>query len=138
LDTLVWIKNETHIWLEITTLLIPGENDSNDEISQMCEWILENLGESVPLHFTAFHPDFKMIEKPRTPISTLQSARKIALKSGLLYCYIGNVYDQEGQTTYCPNCKKTLIIRDWHSVIDINLRNDSCPFCGYKIAGIFN
>jgi len=138
LDTLIWIKHDTEVWLEITTLLIPGENDSNDEITQMCDWILKNLGDSVPLHFTAFHPDFRMIDKPRTPESTLKSARRIALESGILYCYVGNVYDQEGQTTYCPSCNKALLIRDWHTIINNYLIDDSCPSCGYKIAGIFS
>jgi len=137
LDTLIWIKNETNVWLEITTLLIPGENDSEDEIAKMCDWILQNLGKSVPLHFTAFHPDYKMVDKPRTSYSSLKSARKIALESGILYCYIGNIHDQEGQTTYCPACKKSLIIRDWHSIINNRLNNDLCPDCGYRIAGIF-
>ncbi len=137
LDTLIWIKNETDVWLEITTLLIPGENDSEDEIARMCEWILQNLGESVPLHFTAFHPDFKMVDKPHTRDLTLKSARKIALDSGILYCYVGNVHNREGQTTYCPACKKPLIIRDWHSITNNQLNEDSCPDCGYRIAGIF-
>ena len=137
LDTLIWIKNETDVWLEITTLLIPGENDSEEEIARMCEWILQNLGESVPLHFTAFHPDFKMVDKPHTRDLTLKSARKIALDSGILYCYVGNVHNREGQTTYCPACKKPLIIRDWHSITNNQLNEDSCPDCGYRIAGIF-
>ncbi len=138
LDTLIWIKHETDIWLEITTLLIPGENDSNEEIAKMCEWILQNLGDSVPLHFTAFHPDFKMVDKPRTPESTLKVARRIALDSGILYCYVGNVYDRDGQTTYCPECGKSVIIRDWHSIIKNSLNKNICPSCGYKIAGIFD
>lgn len=137
LDTLYWLKHETDIWFEITTLLIPGENDSPEEIQQMCDWILENLGDQVPLHFTAFHPDFKMLDKPRTPSSTLNMARNIALKSGIKYVYVGNVHNLEGQTTYCPNCNEPLIIRDWHSVIDNKLKDGKCWKCGTEIAGRF-
>ncbi|KUG26887.1 radical sam, pyruvate-formate lyase-activating enzyme like [hydrocarbon metagenome] len=137
LDTLYWLKHETGIWFEITTLLIPDENDSQEEIQQMCDWILENLGDQVPIHFTAFHPDFKMLDKTRTPASTLNMARNIALNSGIKYVYVGNVHSLEGQTTYCPNCKEPLIIRDWHSVIDIKLKDGKCWKCNTKIAGRF-
>ena len=137
LDTLVWLKNETDVWFEITTLLIPDENDSSEEIKQECDWILKNLGDSVPLHFTAFHPDFKMRDKERTPEKTLTSARKIAMEMGIKYCYVGNIHNTEGQTTYCPNCKEKLIKRDWHSVISNKLVNGSCKSCGEKIAGVF-
>lgn len=138
LDTLLWLKNETDIWLEITTLLIPGENDSADEIKKLSNWIVENLGENVPLHFTAFHPDFKMRDKPQTPAATLDLARNISLAEGVNFCYVGNVHNLEGQTTYCPNCKEPLIIRDWHSVMDIKLENGNCFNCGENIAGVFN
>jgi pyruvate formate lyase activating enzyme len=138
LDTLVWLKNETDVWFEITTLLIPDENDSPEEIKQECDWILKNLGDSVPLHFTAFHPDFKMRDKERTPEKTLTRARKIAMDMGIKYCFVGNVHNSEGQTTYCPNCKEKLIKRDWHSVISNKLLNGSCKSCGEKIAGVFN
>ena len=104
LDTLVWLKTETDVWIEITTLLIPDENDSPEEIKQECDWILKNLGDNIPLHFTAFHPDFKMRDKDRTPEKTLTDARKIAMDMGIKYCYVGNIYNAEGQTTYCPNC----------------------------------
>ena len=137
LDTLIWLKNETEIWFEITTLLIPDENDSPEEIKQMCNWILVNLGENVPLHFTAFHPDFKMRDKPPTPISVLESARNIALKMGIHFCYTGNVHDLEGQTTYCPNCGQVLIKRDWHSIIINKVIEGRCFNCGTEIAGIF-
>jgi len=137
LDTLLWLKNETDVWFEITTLLIPDENDSDSEIKQMCEWILTNLGDSIPLHFTAFHPDFKMIEKSSTPQETLNKARKIALSQGINYCYTGNVYDPNGQTTYCPNCKSKLIERDWHSINSNIIIEGKCPDCNTKIAGIF-
>jgi pyruvate formate lyase activating enzyme len=137
LDTLIWLKNETDVWIEITTLLIPGENDSEDEIKQMSNWILKNLGDSVPLHFSAFHPDFKMRDKSPTPVSTVKNARQIALKEGIKYCYVGNVNDNEGSTTYCPNCKTSLIIRDWHTVTDNKMRNNHCHKCRTAIVGIF-
>lgn len=137
LDTLFWLKHETDIWFEITTLLIPDENDSPEEIQKMCDWILENLGDEIPLHFTAFHPDFKMLDKTRTPASTLNMARNIAIKSGIKYVYVGNVHNLEGQTTYCPNCNEPLIIRDWHSVIDNKLKDGKCWKCNTKIAGRF-
>ncbi len=138
LDTLLWLKNETNIWFEITTLLIPGENDSPEEIKQMTNWIVENLGENVPLHFTAFHPDFKMTDKIRTPGSTLNTAREIAISAGLNFVYVGNVHNLKGQTTYCPNCKTELIERDWHSVLSNNLNGNRCKKCGTEIAGKFS
>ena len=116
---LIWLKHETDVWFEITTFLIPGENDSDEEIKKECDWIVENLGDSVPLHFTAFHPDFKMTEiKIEHPSQTLNTARKIAQKSGIKFCYVGNIHNIEGQTTYCPNCKTALIKRDWHDVLN--------------------
>jgi pyruvate formate lyase activating enzyme len=137
LDTLVWIKKETDVWFEITTLLIPDENDSPEELKQECNWILNNLGDDVPLHFTAFHPDFKMTNKIITPEKTLSAAREIALSTGIKYCYVGNVHNIEGQTTYCPNCKAELIKRDWHSVIFNKLNNGKCYKCGIEINGRF-
>jgi pyruvate formate lyase activating enzyme len=136
LDTLKWLKHETDIWFEITNLMIPGENDDPEETRQLCHWVVENLGDSVPLHFTAFHPDFKMTDKPRTPASTLKRARGIALAAGIKYCYVGNVLDDEGQTTYCPSCKKVLIRRSWHDIGEYNLHGECCP-CGTRIAGVF-
>lgn len=138
LDTLIWLKNETDVWIEITTLLIPDENDSSEEIKKECDWILNNLGDSVPIHFTAFHPDFKMIDRDRTPERTLTRARKIALSSGIKYCYVGNIHHAEGQTTYCPNCKEKLIKRNWHSVISNSLIRNKCKKCSEVIEGIFN
>ncbi|PKL82508.1 MAG: AmmeMemoRadiSam system radical SAM enzyme [Ignavibacteriae bacterium HGW-Ignavibacteriae-3] len=137
LDTLVWLKNETDVWFEITNLLIPDENDSHDELKNMCGWILENLGDEVPLHFTAFHPDFKMKNKSNTPAATLTRARGIALELGIKYCYVGNVHDPEGQTTSCPDCKKPVIKRDWHSVLSNKMTGNRCPYCTSQIAGIF-
>jgi pyruvate formate lyase activating enzyme len=137
LDTLVWLKKETCIWFEITTLLIPDENDSSEEVKQECDWIMRNLGDGVPLHFTAFHPDFKMTAKERTPEITLDTARKIALSMGIKYCYVGNVHNIDGQTTYCPGCNTPLIKRDWHSVIFNKIRDGRCYNCGSEIEGRF-
>ncbi len=137
LDTLKWLKHETDVWLEITTLLIPGENDSDEEISALCGWIAASLDETVPLHFTAFHPDFRLRGHNATPPQTLQRARNIALRTGLKYVYVGNVYDRAGQSTYCPACGTTLIERDWHTVTSNRLSGSNCPDCGHKIAGVF-
>lgn len=137
LDTLIWLKQETGVWLEITTLLIPGKNDSDEELKKMCDWIVTNLGDDVPIHFTAFHPDFKMTDIPRTPSSTLIRARNIALSSGLKYCYVGNVHNVEAQTTYCPNCNAVLIVRDWHSVSENLISSGMCPECNCQIGGVF-
>jgi len=114
LDTLVYLKRETNVWFEITTLLIPGNNDSDAELSAMSQWILRELGPEVPLHFSAFHPDWKMTDVPPTPASTLTRARDIALKAGLHYVYTGNVHDTTGGTTFCPSCHEALIVRDWY------------------------
>ncbi len=137
LDTLIWLHNETNVWFEITTLLIPGENDSAKEITEECEWILKNLGDSVPLHFTAFHPEFKMISKEQTPIRTLTRARDIATSLGIKYCYLGNVYNDEGQTTYCSQCNAPLIKRNWHNVLSNKIIDGKCYKCGNKINGRF-
>jgi pyruvate formate lyase activating enzyme len=138
LDTLVYLRHETRVWFEITTLLIPGHNDSSEEIAAMSAWIIRELGAAVPLHFTAFHPDFKMMDVPATPASTLTGARKIALDAGLHHVYTGNVYDLEGGTTYCPGCRKSLIVRDWHEILAYHLTaNGHCPDCGAAIAGRF-
>jgi len=137
LDTLTWLKHETDVWIEITTLLIPGENDSREEIKRECDWILNNMGDSVPLHFTAFHPDFKMKDKESTPAKTLTSARKMAMEMGLKYVYVGNVHNAEGQTTYCPNCKVKLVKRNWHTVVADNIINGRCFNCKTIIEGVF-
>jgi len=136
LDTLRWLKHETDIWFEITNLMIPGENDGPEETKQLCAWVLDNLGDTVPLHFTAFHPDFKMTDKPRTPASTLRRAREIALSAGIKYCYVGNVFDDEGQTTYCPACGAAVIQRSWHDILEYRLIGNRCP-CGEPIPGRF-
>jgi pyruvate formate lyase activating enzyme len=135
LDTLKWLKNETNVWFEITNLVIPTLNDAPAESRQLAEWILENLWPDVPLHFTAFHPDFKLQDKPRTPPETLHAARRIALDAGLHYVYEGNIYS-DGANTVCPSCKAVLIERSWHSVEKNRLTRDGhCPKCGYAVPG---
>jgi pyruvate formate lyase activating enzyme len=134
LDTLVWIKRETNVWLEVTTLLIPGENDSDGEIDALSAWFAAELGCDVPLHFTAFHPDFKLQDKPRTPPETLHAARRIALDVGLHYVYEGNIFSDGAHTT-CPSCGTVLIRRSWHDVQQNRLKDGRCPKCGMEIAG---
>jgi pyruvate formate lyase activating enzyme len=139
LDTLHYLKHETDVWFEITTLLIPGKNDSDEELIAMCKWIHQNLGVDVPLHFSAFHPDYKMIEISATPISTLIRAREIALREGLQYVYTGNVHNLEGDTTFCPDCQAPLIVRDWYQIKQYRLKeNGHCPECDALIAGQFD
>ncbi len=139
LDTLHWLKQETKVWFEVTTLLIPGHNDSELEIAQLCEWFRENLGQDVPLHFTAFHPDFKLIGLPPTPAATLRRAREQARQAGLHYVYTGNVHDAEGQSTYCTACGKLLIERDWYHLGTWNLNDQGgCKACGTLLAGCFD
>jgi pyruvate formate lyase activating enzyme len=138
LDTLVYLKHETDVWLEITTLLIPGKNDSDEELRAECEWIMKELGPDVPVHFTAFHPDYKMGDIPATPPSTLTRARNIALEAGLHYVYTGNVHDVAGGATYCTGCRKTLIVRDWHRIDDYRVTPEgACPDCGTPLPGRF-
>ena len=138
LDTLKYLKHETGVWFEITTLLIPGRNDSDAEIEAMCAWIAQELGPEVPLHFSAFHPDWKMTDIPATPAATLERARRIAQRRGLHYVYTGNVPDPEGGTTYCPHCGKALIVRDWYQLLDYRVSADGhCSECGGAVAGRF-
>ena len=138
LDSLIYLKRETNIWFEITTLLIPTLNDSDAEIHAMVNWIARELGPDVPLHFTAFHPDWKMDNQPPTLPATLQRARKIALEVGLHYVYTGNVHDPQGGTTFCPACKDALIVRDWYDISTYKLdETGHCPHCGQAIAGRF-
>jgi len=138
LETLVYLKRETNVWFEITTLLIPGENDSEAEIEAETQWIAENLGPDVPLHFSAFHPDWKMLDKTATPPATLARARAIAVKNGLRYVYTGNVHDPAGASTYCHGCGGLLIERDWYELGRWNLAADGrCRSCGAVCAGVF-
>ncbi len=138
LETLEYIHHETSCWLEITTLLIPGENDSDAELHAMTNWLREQLGANVPLHFTAFHPDYKLTHIERTPAATLQRARRIALANGLRHVYTGNVHDTEGGSTACTNCGEVLIVRDWHALLHHSVSEDSCcPRCATPLAGHF-
>ncbi|MFO1395592.1 MAG: AmmeMemoRadiSam system radical SAM enzyme [Burkholderiales bacterium] len=138
LDTLRYLVHETKVWTEITTLLIPGKNDSDAELTQMCEWIARDLTVDVPLHFTAFHPDYKMTDLARTPAATLTRARAIAQRAGLRFVYTGNVHDVEGGTTRCPGCGEALIVRDWHEIREYALTADgACTHCGTVLPGRF-
>ena len=138
LDTLAYLRHETKVWLEITTLLIPGRNDSDAEIRDESRWIYRELGPDVPVHFTAFHPDFKMTDIPATPAASVARARRIAMDEGLNHVYTGNVHDREGGTTFCPSCHAALIERDWHHIGAYRLTDDGhCPDCGTAIAGRF-
>ncbi|MEE9607324.1 MAG: AmmeMemoRadiSam system radical SAM enzyme [Myxococcota bacterium] len=138
LDTLVYLKHHTDVWFEITTLLIPGENDSEEELHALSDWVVENLGPDVPLHFTAFHPDYRMLDKPATPPAVLRRARAIALERGARYVYTGNVHDAEGQSTRCHACGATLIGRDWYVLGEWNLTDDGrCRRCSTRCAGVF-
>jgi pyruvate formate lyase activating enzyme len=138
LDTLLYLKHETDVWFEITTLLIPGENDSPREIDEMTRWIVDHLGPDVPLHFSAFHPDYRMMDTPATPPATLTVARQIAMANGLLYVYTGNVHDPAGGSTCCPGCGSVVIERDWYQLGTWNLdANANCSHCGTPVAGVF-
>jgi AmmeMemoRadiSam system radical SAM enzyme len=137
LDTLKWLKHESNVWFEITNLMIPDENDSAEETERMVDWILTNLGDDVPVHFTAFHPDFRMKDKGPTPPETLARAREQAVKAGLKYAYVGNVYDVERQSTYCPGCKQCLIERDWFELGAYRIVDSRCADCKAEIAGVF-
>lgn len=138
LETLLYLRHETDVWLELTTLLIPGENDSDAEVEELSRWVREKLGPDVPLHFTAFHPDWKMMDRGPTSPSTLTRARRIALDAGLRYVYTGNVQDANGGSTYCHACGTRLIGRDWYVLSDWNLSADGrCRDCGTECAGVF-
>jgi pyruvate formate lyase activating enzyme len=138
LETLEYLKHETAVWFEITTLLIPGENDSDSEIDEMTQWIMNKLGPDVPLHFTAFHPDWKMMDKAPTPPTTLTRAREIARNNGLRYVYTGNVHDPAGSSTYCHACGTRLIERDWYQLGEWHLTDrGKCNRCGTPLPGIF-
>jgi pyruvate formate lyase activating enzyme len=136
LETLVYLVKETEVWTEITTLLIPGKNDSDAEIEAESKWIMENLGPDVPLHFTAFHPDWKMTDIAATPAATLTRAREIALRAGLRYVYTGNVHDETGGTTSCPSCGEPVIRRDWYNIKSYRLdERGACQACGAALPG---
>jgi AmmeMemoRadiSam system radical SAM enzyme len=134
-DTLRWLIHESNVWTEITNLIIPRENDSRDELKAMCDWILEALGPNVPVHFTAFHPDFRLQDRERTPPETLLAAYEIAVARGLNYAYVGNIQAPKQQTTYCPGCKRALLERVGYTITKYELNQNLCRYCGTKIAG---
>jgi len=139
LETLQYIKQETNVWLELTTLLIPGENDSEKELQEMTQWVVENLGPDVPMHFSAFHPDWKMRDIARTPTASLLKARSIALANGVHYAYIGNAHHKAADSTYCHHCGELLIGRDWYQLSEWNLdAHGACLACNTVCAGLFD
>jgi pyruvate formate lyase activating enzyme len=138
LETLEYIHHETRTWLELTTLLIPGYNDSGAELGAMTEWVVMHLGPHVPMHFTAFHPDWKMRDVPPTPSTTLARARQIAMANGVRYAYTGNIYDREGSSTWCPGCGALLIERDWYQLGRWGVDTEGCcATCGMRLPGQF-
>jgi pyruvate formate lyase activating enzyme len=137
LDTLRYIRHETDVWLEITTLIIPGWNDDDAELDAMTRWVVDELGPDVPMHFTAFHPDYRLLDRPPTPLTTLTRARRIALANGVRYAYTGNVRDPAGASTYCHNCGKRVIGRAGYDVTDWELEDGRCAWCGTAVAGVF-
>ncbi|HEU5077057.1 MAG TPA: AmmeMemoRadiSam system radical SAM enzyme [Polyangiaceae bacterium] len=137
LDTLKFLRRETEVWLEVTTLLIPGHNDSPDEVDRLCEWFARELGSEVPLHFSAFHPDYRMADVPHTPKETLARAREQAKAHGLQHVYTGNVHDGQGQSTYCGSCSGLLIERDWYRLGAYHIEDGRCAHCGAKVPGRF-
>ena len=139
LDTLSYVCNETEVWVEITTLLIPGWNDSEAEIQEMTAWVVEKLGPEVPMHFTAFHPDWKLLDAPPTPSSTLLRARGIAMANGVRYAYVGNVHEKAASSTYCQECGERVIGRDWYLLSEWELTPEGeCRGCGATLPGVFN
>ncbi|MDP8263972.1 MAG: AmmeMemoRadiSam system radical SAM enzyme [Candidatus Aceula lacicola] len=138
LDTLIFIKEKTNVWLEITNLIIPGENDSDDDLKNICNWIVENLGREVPIHFSAFHPNFQMMNYNPTPKQTLLKARQIALQKGMQHVYTGNIEDDEGSTTYCSTCHQNVIERSRYEIKQYHLINNKCDSCHASCAGFFD
>ncbi len=138
LETLQYLKHETDVWLELTTLLIPGENDTDEELEAMTRWVVSELGNDVPMHFTAFHPDWKMLDRPPTPAATLTRARNIAMRNGVRYAYTGNVIDEAGGSTYCHSCGEKLIGRAQYNIRQWNLdAQGKCSSCGTTCSGLF-
>lgn len=138
LETLSYLRAETDVWFEITTLLIPGYNDDPQELKEQAEWIVRELGPDTPIHFSAFHPDHRMLDVPHTPPATLTRAREISREAGLRYVYTGNVHDRAGDTTSCSGCGAELIVRDWYEILEYRLTPDgACPDCGQALPGRF-
>ena len=138
LETLIYLKEKTNVWFEITNLIIPNSNDDTNELTKMCQWIMNNLGPNIPIHFSGFHPDFKMMDTPATPAETLKKAREIALINGLNYVYTGNIHDADGDCTYCPSCKHPIIQRDWYELNNYQIESGNCKNCQSPIHGHFN
>ncbi len=143
LDTLRWLHRETKVWVEITNLIIPGHNDDPAETRRLAEWVATEMSPDVPLHLTAFHPDYEMLDVPPTPPATLRRARAIAREAGLRYVYTSNVSDPDGQTTWCPRCGAAAIERDGYRVAPVGLaarpsRDGACAACSERIAGVFD
>jgi pyruvate formate lyase activating enzyme len=138
LDTLRYVKHETDVWLELTTLLIPGRNDSDEELDRMTTWVASELGPDVPMHFTAFHPDYKLLDVPPTPPETLSRAREIAHRNGIRYAYTGNVHNRVGGSTFCHGCGELVVERDWYRLGTYRLTDDGrCEGCGTRVPGVF-
>ncbi len=138
LETLRYLVHETRVWVEITTLLIPGYNDSDEEIDRLTRWVVDELGPEVPVHFTAFHPDYRLLDAPPTPPATLARARGIAMANGIRYAYTGNVQDRSGQSTRCHACGAIVVERDWYEIGAYRLSDDGrCGACGVQIPGVF-
>jgi pyruvate formate lyase activating enzyme len=141
LETISFVYHETDVWLELTNLVIPGYNDSDHQIGKLAKWVADELGINVPIHFSAFHPDFKMKDVPATPVATLRRARETAMEAGLKFVYTGNVVDDTGSSTWCPSCGSLLIERLGYQVGRINLniddRDATCRSCKIKIPGRF-
>ena len=138
-DTITWMVHDTGVWVELTTLLIPGHNDSDAELDEMTKWVVAEVGPDVPMHFSAFHPDFKMMDVPPTPAETLTRARSIARANGIHYAYTGNVVDRAGDTTICPSCDSPVVVRNWYRIEEYRLGDDGhCTSCGTRIAGVFD
>lgn len=138
LETLAYVHRETDAWLEVTTLLIPGQNDSEEEVARLCDWVMTELGPDVPLHFTKFHPDYQMDDVAPTPAATCARARRQAIAQGLHFVYTGNIHDREGQSTYCPGCASRLIERDWYSLGEYAISDGRCRRCGADVPGVFD
>ena len=138
LDTIRWLVHETDVWVELTTLVIPDHNDSDEELDRMSRWVVDELGPEVPMHFSAFHPDFKMMDTPRTPPATLQRARQIAMANGVRFAYTGNIVDRDGDTTFCPSCGQAVVTRNWFDLLCYELDDSGhCRNCGHLLAGVY-
>ncbi|MEI2642485.1 MAG: AmmeMemoRadiSam system radical SAM enzyme [Candidatus Nanopelagicales bacterium] len=138
LETIEWAVHESPAWIELTTLVVPGHNDSDAELTRMARWVIDHVGPDVPMHFSAFHPDWKMLDVPATPPQTLARARRIAMDAGVHFAYTGNVHDPDGDTTFCPSCQTPVIERDWYEILRYDLDpQGACPTCGTVIPGVF-